>query len=254
MPRFEGRVVLITGGSSGIGFAAAKAVLDEGATVAVTGRSAARLNRAVQALRAYGQVLGIRGDVSKAADARRSVTRTARTLGPLDVLVNNAGIYIQKSTEKLTEREWDSVLDINLKGTFLCTKYALPAMIRRRRGNIVNVASDAGLVASPLSSAYCASKGGMVLFTRALAIDHAKHGIRVNAICPGEVHTPMLDRDARASGLGFREYYRRLVAPIPQSRAGTPEEIAKAILFLASDEVPFMTGAAMSVDGGYTAL
>ena len=254
MPCFEGRVVLITGGSSGIGFATAKAFLDEGAAVAATGRNAARLNRAVQTLRAHGQVLGIRGDVSKATDAKRFVTRTARTLGPIDVLVNNAGIYLQKSTEKMTERDWDSVLDINLKGTFLCTKYALPAMIRRGRGNIVNVASDSGLVASPLSSAYCASKGGMILFTRALAVEHAKHGIRVNAICPGEVRTPMLDRDARASGLGFREYYRRLVAPIPQGRAGTPEEIAKAILFLASDEVPFMTGAAMSVDGGYTAL
>ena len=254
MPCFEGRVVLITGGSSGIGFATAKAFLDEGAAVAVTGRNAARLNRAVQTLRAHGQVLGIRGDVSKAADAKGFVTQTARTLGPIDVLVNNAGIYLQKSTEKMTERDWDSVLDINLKGTFLCTKYALPAMIRRGRGNIVNVASDSGLVASPLSSAYCASKGGMILFTRALAVEHAKHGIRVNAICPGEVRTPMLDRDAQASGLGLREYYRRLVAPIPQGRAGTPEEIAKAILFLASDEVPFMTGAAMSVDGGYTAL
>lgn len=94
----------------------------------------------------------------------------------------------------------------------------------------------------------------MVLFTRALAVEHAKHGIRVNAICPGEVHTPMQDRDAKASGLTYREYHRRLVAPIPQKRAGTPEEIAKAILFLASDEVPFMTGAAMSVDGGFTAV
>ncbi len=254
MKRFEKNVVLVTGGSSGIGFATAEAFLDEGAKVAVTGRNAARLGRAVRRLRAHGQVLGIRGDVSKAADSRRFIVRTERTLGPLTVLVNNAGVYLQKSTEDLTELEWDSVLDINLKGTFLCTKYALPGMIRRKRGNIINVASDSGLVATPLASAYCASKAGMVLFTRVLAVDHAKDGIRANAICPGEVETPMLDRDAEASGLGYEEYYRRLVASVPQKRAAKPEEIARAILFLASDEVPFMTGAAMSVDGGWTSL
>ncbi len=254
MNRFETHVVLITGGSSGIGFATARAFLEEGAKVAVTGRNAARLGRAVRRLGSPGRILGIRGDVSKAADARRFIVRTEKTFGPLDVLVNNAGIYVERSTEHLTEREWDSVLDINLKGAFLCTKYALPGMIRRKRGNIINVASDSGLVATPLSSAYCASKGGMVLFTRVLAVDHAKDGIRANAICPGNVETPMLDRDAQASGLGRKEYHRRLVASVPQKRAAKPEEIAGAILFLASDEVPFMTGAAMSVDGGWTSL
>lgn len=254
MRRFHERVVLITGGSSGIGYATAKAFLEEGARVAITGRSSQRLEKAERALRGFGRILGIRGDVSKAADAKRFVRRTESDLGPIDVLVNNAGIYVSKSTEKLTEREWDLIMDINLKGAFLCTKYALSGMIRRKRGNIVNVASDSGLVATPLSSAYCASKGGMVLFTRVLAVDHAKDGIRVNAICPGEVETPMLDRDAKASGLGYDEYYRRLVAPFPMKRAGRPEEIAKAILFLASDDSSYMTGAAMSVDGGWTAL
>ena len=254
MNRFETHVVLITGGSSGIGFATARAFLEEGAKVAVTGRNAARLGRAVRRLDSPGRILGLRGDVSKAADARRFIVRTEKTFGPLDVLVNNAGIYVERSTEHLTEREWDSVLDINLKGAFLCTKYALPGMIRRKRGNIINVASDSGLVATPLSSAYCASKGGMVLFTRVLAVDHAKDGIRANAICPGNVETPMLDRDAQASGLRKKEYHRRLIASVPQKRAAKPEEIARAILFLASDEVPFMTGAAMSVDGGWTSL
>jgi len=254
MKRFEKHVVLVTGGSSGIGFATARAFLAEGAKVAFTGRNAARLGQAVRHLRSHGRVLGIRGDVSKASDARRFIVRTERTLGPLDVLVNNAGIYLEKSTEDLTEREWDRVLDINLKGAFLCTKYALPGMIRRKRGNIINVASDSGLVATQLSSAYCASKGGLVLFTRVLAVDHARDGIRANAICPGNVETPMLNRDAQASGLGQKEYHRRLVASVPQKRAAKPEEIARAILFLASDEVPFMTGAAMSVDGGWTSL
>ena len=254
MRRFESRVVLITGGSSGIGFATAKAFLEEGAQVAITGRDQERLATAVASLTKTGHAIGIRGDVSRAGDAKRFVARTERELGPIDVLVNNAGIYLQKSTEALDEREWDLVLDINLKGTFLCTKHVLPGMIRRRRGNIVNVASDSGLVATPLSSAYCASKGGMVLFTRVVAVDHAKDGIRVNAICPGEVETPMLERDAEASGLGYDEYYRRLVEPFPLKRAATPDEIAKAILFLASDDSAYMTGAAMSVDGGWTAL
>jgi NAD(P)-dependent dehydrogenase (short-subunit alcohol dehydrogenase family) len=253
MPRFQGKVILVTGGSSGIGYASAMAFLEEGAKVAITGRDGTRLRNAEKELRRAGEVLAIRGDVSKTADAKRFVTETAKAFGPIDVLVNNSGIYINKPVEDITEEEYDAVMDINLKGTFLCTKYVLPSMVRRKRGAIVNVSSDSGLVGTAGSSVYCASKGGMVLFTKAVALDHAKDGIRVNAVCPGEVETPMLDRDAEASGLSYREYYKRLTAPIPMKRAAKPEEIAKAILFLASDEVPFMTGAALSVDGGATA-
>ena len=253
MSRFGGRVVLVTGSSSGIGYATAEAFLEEGAKVAITGRDAARLKRAEKALKRLGKVFAIQGDVSVAADVKRFVTETTKSLGSIDVLVNNAGIYVNKPVEEFSEEEYDAVMDINLKGTFLCTKYVIPSMVRRKRGAIVNVASDSGLVGTAGSSVYCASKGGMVLFTKAVALDHAKDGIRVNAVCPGEVETPMLDRDAEASGLGYREYYKRLVAPIPMKRAAKPEEIAKAILFLASDEVPFMTGAALSVDGGATA-
>ncbi len=253
MKRFDGRVVLVTGGSSGIGYATAKAFLEEGAKVAIVGRDAKRLAKAERTLRGSGKVLAVRGDVSKAPDAKRLVSETAKAFGPIDVLVNNAGIYLSKPVEAITEKEYDAVMDINLKGTFLCTKYVLPSMVRRKRGAIVNVASDSGIVGTAGSSVYCASKGGMVLFTKAVALDHAGHGIRVNAICPGEVETPMLDRDAEASGLGYRTYYDRLVAPIPMKRAAKPEEIAKAILFLASDDVPFMTGAALTADGGATA-
>lgn len=253
MRRFQGKVVLVTGGSSGIGYATAEAFLAEGAKVAITGRDADRLKNADKRLRRQGEVLTIRGDVSNSADAKRFVSETTKALGPIDVLVNNAGIYINKPVETFTEREYDELMDINLKGTFLCTKYVIPSMVRRKRGAIVNVSSDSGLVGTAGSSVYCASKGGMILFTKAVALDHAKDGIRVNAICPGEVETPMLERDAVASGLGYREYYKRLTSPIPLQRAAKPEEIAKAILFLASDEVPFMTGAALSVDGGATA-
>lgn len=253
MRRFDGQVVLVTGGSSGIGFATAKAFLEEGARVAIAGRDERRLRKAEAQLKVLGQVLAIRGDVSKATDARRFVEQTEKGLGSIDVLVNNAGIYINKLLEEFTEEEYDQVMDINLKGAFLCSKYVLPGMIRRKRGVIVNVASDSGLVGTAGSSVYCASKGGMVLMTKAMALEHARDGIRVNAICPGEVETPMLERDAEASGLGYDEYLKRLTSPIAMGRAAKPEEIARSILFLASEDSSFMTGSAMSVDGGATA-
>ncbi len=249
-----GRVVLVTGGSSGIGYAATKAFLVEGAKVAISGRNAARLARAARELARYGPVLPIRGDVAKAADAKRMVATTAKKFGPLDVLVNNAGVYLSKPVESLTEQEYDEVMDINMKGAFLCTKFAIPGMVRRGRGAIVNVSSDSGLVGAAGLSAYCASKGAMVLFTKAVALEHAKDGIRVNVVCPGEVKTPMMEKDAVESGRGFEEYYRRVVAPIPMKRAASAEEVASSILFLASDDASFMTGTVLSVDGGSTAL
>lgn len=253
MGRFEGKVVLVTGGSTGIGYATAKAFLEEGAEVAISGRDAGRLGKAEKALHRVGRVLAVRGDVSKARDARRMVSETRRVLGPIDVLVNNAGIYIEKPAVAFTEREYDAVMDINLKGAWLCSKYALPGMVRRKRGAIVLVSSDSGLVGTAGSSVYCASKAGMILLARCMALEHAADGIRVNSICPGEVVTPMMERDAVRSGRGFEGYYKWLTAPIPMRRAGRPEEIARAILFLASDEASFMTGAELVVDGGYSA-
>lgn len=254
MGRFEGRVVLVTGGSSGIGYATAKAFLEQGAKVAITGRNVARLRRAEAELGRLGTVLAVRGDVSKAVDAKRMVGETTKKLGPVDVLVNNAGVYLNKPVEAFSEKEYDAVMDINMKGAFLCTKFAIAGMIKRKRGAIVNVSSDSGLVGTAGSSVYCASKGAMVLFTKAVALDHAKDNIRVNVICPGEVNTPMLEKDAAESGRGFEEYYNRLVAPIPMKRAATADEIARGILFLASDDASFMTGTALSVDGGSTSM
>jgi len=252
MRRFDGAAVLVTGGSSGIGLATAQAFLEEGARVAITGRDEKRLRKARADLSALGKAVAIRGDVSKPVDAKRFVAQATRSLGSLDVLVNNAGIYINRPIMELTESEYDRVLDINLKGAWLCTKYVLPGMLERGRGAIVNVASDSGLVGTAGSSAYCASKGGMVLLTMAVALEVAGRGVRVNAVCPGEVDTPMLWAEAEGSGKGDA-YYEELFAAIPMKRAAKPEEVAAAILFLASDEAGFMTGAAMSVDGGSTA-
>jgi NAD(P)-dependent dehydrogenase (short-subunit alcohol dehydrogenase family) len=151
-----------------------------------------------------------------------------------------------------SEREWDEQIDVNLKGTFLMSKYALPGMIARKSGVIVNNASGWGIVGGDHAVAYCASKGGVVLMTKAMAIDHGSQGIRVNCVCPGDVETPMLPVDAKMRGLKW-EAYIAACANRPLGRVGTVEEIAKAVLFLASDDSSFMTGAALVVDGGGTA-
>jgi len=253
MGRFEGQVVLVTGGSLGIGYATARAFLAEGARVAITARDAPRLARAVRTLRRVGRVEGIPGDVSRAEDARHFIAKASRRLGPLDVLVNNAGIWVNKLLHETTERDYDAEMGINLKGAFLCSKYALPGMRRRKRGSIVNVSSISGLVGSVGSSIYCASKAGMILMTQSMALEYAKDGIRVNAICPGEVDTPMNEKAARDMGLTRARYIRRVSKEIPMGRFAAPDEIARAILFLAGDDSSYMTGTALVVDGGFVA-
>jgi NAD(P)-dependent dehydrogenase (short-subunit alcohol dehydrogenase family) len=172
------------------------------------------------------------------------------TYGRLDVLFNNAGTYYANDAVGCTEEEWDDQVDTSLKGAFLMSKYALPHMIGRASGSIVNCASGWGLVGGANAVAYCAAKGGMVVMTKAMAIDHGRHGVRVNAVCPGDTDTPMEREDARSQGLAWDDYVDMVVGGQAMERMATPEEIARAVLFLASDESSYITGAALPVDGG----
>jgi NAD(P)-dependent dehydrogenase (short-subunit alcohol dehydrogenase family) len=251
--RLPNRVALITGGTSGIGQATAMLFAKEGARVAITGRNQARGQQVRDAiLSSGGKAIFIPCDVRKAEACRGAVDETVSAFGQLDILFNNAGVFYPHTVLDCSEEEWDEQADVNLKGTFLMSKFALPEMIRRGNGVIINNSSGWGIVGGDAAAAYCASKGGVVLLTKAMAIDHGPQGIRVNCICPGDVDTPMLPQDARMRGLKWQDYLAGC-ARRPLGRIGRPEEIAQAALFLASDDSSFMTGAALVVDGGGTA-
>jgi NAD(P)-dependent dehydrogenase (short-subunit alcohol dehydrogenase family) len=251
--RLKDKVALITGGTSGIGQAAALLFAAEGASVAITGRNAQRGARVVTRIRKIGgEAVFLRANVSRVKDCEKSVRETLRAFGRLDILFNNAGVFYPQTALECSEKEWDEQIDVNLKGTFLMSKFALPAMIAQKSGVIINNSSGWGIVGGDHAVAYCASKGGVVLLTKAMAIDHGPQGIRVNCICPGDVETPMLPADAKMRGLKWRDYIAGC-ASRPLGRVGTVDEIAKAVLFLASDDSSFMTGAALIVDGGGTA-
>src|SRR4029077_11027587 len=251
--RLQNKVALITGGTSGIGEATALLFAREGAKVAITGRNEKGGHAVtVQIIESGGQAIFLRTDVRKAAECRRAVDETLSSFGRLDILFNNAGVFFPQTALECSEEEWDLQIDTNLKGTFLMSKYALAPMIAQGSGVIINNSSGWGLVGGDKAVAYCASKGGVVLMTKAMAVDHGRQGIRVNCICPGDVDTPMLPGDARMRGQKWEEYIAGC-ANRPLGRVGTAEEIAKAVLFLASEESSFMTGAALVVDGGGTA-
>jgi NAD(P)-dependent dehydrogenase (short-subunit alcohol dehydrogenase family) len=251
--RLAHQVALITGGTSGIGEATALLFAREGAKVAITGRNESRGHAVTSAiLEGGGQAIFLRTDVRKAAECERAVRETLDSFGRIDILFNNAGIFYPQDTLGCSEQEWDEQIDVNLKGTFLMSKAALPGMIAQSRGVIINNSSGWGIVGGDKAVAYCASKGGVVLMTKAMAIDHGRQGVRVNCICPGDVTTPMLPQDAERRGLNWEDYIAGC-ANRPLGRVGTAQEIARAVLFLASDDSSFMTGAALVVDGGGTA-
>jgi len=247
--RLLNRVALITGGNRGIGLAAARLFAAEGAQVILLAQDQAKGESEASQIQ---NAIFIRGDVSKAEDCQRAVEETIRLHGALDVLVNCAGvIYRNRTVEQTTEEEWDATFDVNVKGTFLMCKYAMPAL-RERKGSIVNVASYVGLVGFAKTSAYAASKAAIVNLTRSMALDHAREGVRVNAVCPGSVDTEMIHDAWRKFG-DVEEAQRLWAEKHPIGRIASAGEVAQAILFLASDEASFITGVALPVDGGITA-
>ena len=251
--RFAGKVVLVTGAGSGIGEATALRFGADGAAVAAADLSGPAAEAVAGRIReSGGRALALTADVSRQADCRALVEKTVAELGGLDILVNNAGIGAVGTVLETDEATFQKVMDVNVKGTFLLSKAALPGMIAKRAGVIVNTASIAGVRGIPQRAAYTASKHAIVGLTRAMALDHVKDGVRVNCVCPGTVDTPWVGRllAQAADPVAARA---ALVARQPMGRLGLAEEMASAILFLASDESSFTTGTAMLVDGGFTA-
>jgi NAD(P)-dependent dehydrogenase (short-subunit alcohol dehydrogenase family) len=254
---FKDKVILITGASSGIGFETAKLFLEKGARVFINARDTDKLEKAISSMNNIsGKTEILAGDVSAVGQCAEMLEKVKKAAGRLDVLVNAAGVWVEGKSDQMTEQQWDETMDINAKGTFFMCRYAIP-LLEKSGGVIVNVSSDSGLVGNNEAAIYCASKGAVTLLTKALAVELAPRGIRVNAVCPGDVETPMLEKACHEYGSGDREtYYKSLLSHYPQgekSRFTQPSEVAEAIAFLASPSVQAITGACLSVDFGLTA-
>jgi NAD(P)-dependent dehydrogenase (short-subunit alcohol dehydrogenase family) len=253
--RFEGKVVVVTGAGAGIGQAAAEAFAREAAAVVIADVNAEQGERVAASIRAQGgKAYAVRADVSQAADAQKIAVEAVGAFGGIDILFNNAGIQTYGTVVDTDEATWDRTLAVNLKGTFLVSKYCVPEMTKRGGGAIINMASVQGLASQARVVAYTASKGGILAMTRTMAIDHAGDHIRVNAICPGSVDTPMLrwaaDTFVPENPSQAIQDWGKLHA---LGRVAEPSEIARVVLFLASNEASFITGASIVIDGGLLA-
>ncbi|PYT80852.1 MAG: hypothetical protein DMG40_11370 [Acidobacteria bacterium] len=252
--RLAGKVALITGGGTGIGRAIALAFAREGASVAAAGRRLEKVKDvATEIEKQGGAALALQCDVTRAKDAERAVSETAKKFGKVNVLVNNAGTLSVSTVDTISEADWDRVITVNLKGPFLMSRAALKEFRMAGGGTIVNIGSVLGLVAMKDRAAYCASKGGVTLLTKAMALDHAHENVRVNCICPSIVETELVKGLFDDSEQGRRLKQSR-VGTIPLGRFGKPADVAEVAVFLASEESSWLTGTAIPLDGGLTAF
>ena len=246
-----GKVAVITGASGGIGLASAQILSAYGASVALLDINDAQGEAEAANIRAEGRnTKYYRCDVTKASDCEAAIATIERDFGRIDILHNNAGTTVRKTVVDLTENEWDFVLDVTLKGIYMMSKFAVPVMARGGGGSIINTGSGWGLKGGDKAAAYCAAKGGVVNLTRAMAIDHGVSNIRVNSVNPGDTDTAMLRDEGRQLGENEADFLKDSAKGRPLERLGTPEDIAKVVLFLASDLSLWVTGSAVVVDGG----
>jgi len=242
----EDKVAIVTGGSSGIGRAIVELFAKEGAKVVIADMQQSDMVQTVK----QGWAKYVRTDVRECAQVQRLVEACVNEFGAIDIVCNDAGVGQNQPVVDTTEEDWNKIVDTNLKGVFLVCKYALPHMVKRKSGTIVNISSQLGLTALPGRGAYCASKAGVILLTKVLALEYAQRNIRVNCVCPGPIQTPMLEF-THSQDVDPAESKRNLLSMVPLARIGMPEEIAQAVLFLVSDRSSYVTGQYLIVDGGY---
>ena len=253
MGSLEGKVALITGGAGAIGLATARRLARDGATVVIADLDTGRLEDAVASAREAGVALeSIPIDVTSEADVAGKVAQVVARHGRIDVLFTSAGVLVSGSVTDTTLADWQRTLAVNLTGSFLCARAVLPSMIAAGAGSIVLMSSISGIVAEPAIAAYCASKGGIVMLGRQMAVDYGRLGIRVNVICPGWIDTPFNDPAIEQAG-GIEAVQPFIETMVPIGRQGQPDEVADVVAFLASDDARLMTGSVVVADGGLTA-
>jgi len=253
MGRLQGKVALITGGAGAIGRATAQRFAADGASVVVADRDGQRADEVAGALRDSGaQALGVAVDVTSEASVAGLVAQATATFGRIDILFTCAGVLVTGSVTETSLADWERSLAVNLTGPFLASRHVVPVMIANGGGSIVHMSSTAGLVGETSIAAYCASKGGVLMLARQMALDYARQGVRVNVVCPGWIDTPFNDPAIEAAG-GRAALIPFVDQMVPMGRQGMPDEVADVVAFLASDDARLMTGSIVTVDGGLTA-
>jgi NAD(P)-dependent dehydrogenase (short-subunit alcohol dehydrogenase family) len=245
--KLEDKIIVITGAASGIGKACAILFAREGAKVVIADINVAGGKKVEREIKNFDQeAFFVKCDVTKPSQIKNLIEAVLKKYKNIDILINNVGIYLHGRVEKMRERDFNRLIDINLKGPFFCSKYVIPIMKKKKSGIIINISSGLGIVAEPESPAYCASKAGLINLTRSMALEYTKYGIRVNCVCPGPIDTPLL-RKSFPNKKGLENYIQNHTLV---RRLGEPEEVAKVILFLASEDSSYVIGSTYSVDGG----